>query len=55
MIIYYNLLKKVNKIIFFLTFIKLLCNKGLKGDYDKSKKWLRDISLNTQTILYLSK
>ena len=32
-----------------------LCNKGIKGDYDKIKKWLRDISLNTQTILYLSK
>ena len=32
-----------------------LCNKGIKGDYEKIRKWLRDISLNTQTILYLSK
>ena len=36
-------------------YLTILCNKGIKGDFEKIEKWLKDISFNMKTLIFLIK
>ena len=34
-------------------YLSIICNKGIKGDFSKIKKWLNDLNLNSETMIKL--